>query len=89
VELVYFLSENPDGTLMLCQPGYKDTTDARKHIGELELGTYHLASLIETGITVEPPEAPTKNAVKRGTVLRTRAPSAKAKAKKADGKAAK
>ena len=89
MDTVHFLQEEGDGRLVLCQPGYKDTTTARKHIGGLDLGVYHLVSLVETGITVGPPEAPTKNAVKRGTVLRTRAPSEKAKAKKGDGKAAK
>jgi hypothetical protein len=82
MDLVHFLHERDDGTLELCSPGYKDTTEARKHYGELAVGTYHLISLVETGIQVTPPEAPTTNRVVRGSVLRTRVGTKK----KDDGK---
>lgn len=78
MDRVHFLTEGPNGDLELCQPGYKDAATARKHIADLSLGTYHLVNFIETGISVEEPEVPTKPTVKRGVVLGTRQPKTEA-----------
>ena len=72
MDRVHFLTEGENGDMELCQPGYKDAATARKHVGELDVGTYHLVSFIETGISVEPPPVPDGNVVKRGSLLVTR-----------------
>jgi hypothetical protein len=82
VNNVYFLQADPDGKLVLCQPGYVDAQAARKDFSNLEPGNYHLASFLELDITVEPPQMPTTNVVTRGTVVRTRKPTTNKKTKK-------